>query len=41
MTTDVPRDAVRDASNEAYARLDKQITSMKTASGLSVDSTMR
>jgi hypothetical protein len=27
MTTDVPRDAVRDASNEPYARLDKEITS--------------
>jgi ElaB/YqjD/DUF883 family membrane-anchored ribosome-binding protein len=33
MTTDVPRDAVRDASNEAYARMDKEITSIKTAIG--------
>jgi hypothetical protein len=33
MTTDVPRDVVRDASDEPYARLDNEITSMKTAIG--------
>jgi len=33
MTTDVPRDEARDASNEAYARLDKEMTSLKTAIG--------
>ena len=33
MTTDVPSDAVRDTSDEPYARLDNEITSMKTAIG--------